>query len=108
MNQVKILIVENDEDERFFMEEGFTESEAFELTGILKNGDALLRWLKEHPASLPDIILSDLNMPGKNGYDIIRMILETPEWKHIPVIITSTSSTSSIMEKCIKMGAPAI
>lgn len=105
MSRVKILIVENDEDEQFFMEEGFRSSENFELIAILKNGDALFRWFEENPVLLPEIILSDLNMPGKNGYDIILKILETPALRHIPVIITSTSSTTSIMEKCLRIGA---
>jgi CheY-like chemotaxis protein len=69
------------------------------------NGDTLFEWLTQNVNSLPDIILSDLNMPGKNGYDVIKEVKSNPLYSHIPVVITSTSSTRTIMEKCITAGA---
>ena len=105
MRKYRIIIVENDEDEQFFMKEGFEASGLFEVVAEVKNGDILFNWLKNHPNELPDIILSDLNMPGKNGYDIITDIKSNPFYTHVPVIITSTSSTKTIIEKCLNMGA---
>ena len=96
----KIIIVENDEDEREFMLQGFKESNKFEILAMLKNGDLLLDWLGKNEQK-PDLILSDLNMPGKNGYDII---LHMKSWQ-IPVVITSTSTTRSIIERCLDSGA---
>ncbi|HWJ91115.1 MAG TPA: hypothetical protein VNR87_08370, partial [Flavisolibacter sp.] len=43
--------------------------------------------------------------PGKNGYDIITEIKASPVWAHIPVIIASTSSTATIIDKCMALGA---
>jgi CheY-like chemotaxis protein len=105
MKKYKIILVENDEDERFFMNEGFDASGLFDIIAQVVNGDALLEWLEAHPRKLPDVILSDLNMPGKNGYDIITEIRSSDEWSHIPVIIASTSSTTTIIEKCMALGA---
>jgi CheY-like chemotaxis protein len=105
MKKYKLIIVENDEDEQFFMKEGFDASGMFDLIAQVKNGDMLFEWLEEHLSSLPDLILSDLNMPGKNGYDIINEIKATPAYAHIPVIITSTSSAKTIIRKCLELGA---
>lgn len=105
MKLYKIIIVENDEDEQMFMKEGFDSAGLFQIVAQLKNGDSLLGWLSNHDTDLPDIILSDLNMPGKNGYDIITEIKGSPKWSQIPIIITSTSSTQTIIEKCLRMGA---
>ena len=105
MKKYSIIIVENDEDEQFFMKEGFDDSGLFDIIAQVTNGDHLLEWLKEHPSNKPDLILSDLNMPGKNGYDILDEINSNPKWEGIPVIITSTSSTKSIMDKCLAKGA---
>src|SRR4051812_25780622 len=105
MKKYKIIIVENDKDEQFFMEEGFKAAGLFELVTQLSNGDVLFQWLDEHKAALPDVILSDLNMPGKDGYNIIEEIAASPDYKHIPVIITSTSFISSVIDKCLAMGA---
>ena len=105
MRKFKIIVVENDEDEQFFMKQGFDSSGLFEIITMVRNGDVLLEWLTDHQATLPDVILSDLNMPGKNGYDIISGIKSNPTYTHIPVIITSTSSTKTIVDKCLTMGA---
>lgn len=105
MNRYKIVIVENDADEQYFMKEGFEQAGLFDILAQVKNGDILFEWLATHGDVLPDIILSDLNMPGKNGYDIITEVRNTPAYAHIPVIITSTSSTQSLIEKCLALGA---
>lgn len=105
MKKYKIIIVENDEDERLFMKEGFDAAGGFEIIIQVQNGDMLLEWLSKNKNNLPEVILSDLNMPGKNGYDIIKEIKNNPEWLHIPVIITSTSSTKTITDKCLSFGA---
>ena len=105
MRKYRIVIVENDEDEQFFMKEGFDQAGTFEILSMVSNGDALFQWLEGHPQQLPDLILSDLNMPGKNGYDIITEVRDTPAYAHIPVIITSTSSTKSFIDKCLAFGA---
>lgn len=106
MRKYKILIVENDEDELFFMKESFNASGLFDIIGDAKNGNTLFEWLSGKPAEvLPDIILSDLNMPGKNGYDILSEIRENQHYARIPVVITSTSNIKSVMEKCLQMGA---
>jgi CheY-like chemotaxis protein len=104
MKQYKIIIVENDPDEQFFMKESFDTVDLFQILAQVKNGDDLFDWLEMND-ELPDVILSDLNMPGKNGYDILEGIKTSPVWSHIPVIITSTSSTGSIIDKCLNAGA---
>lgn len=105
MKKYKIVIVENDEDEQFFMKEGFDAAGLFHIMAQLKNGDVFMDWLEAHPHDLPDLVLSDLNMPGKNGYDVIEEVKSDPRYAHIPVIITSTSSTPTIVQKCLSMGA---
>ncbi|SKC20919.1 response regulator [Dyadobacter psychrophilus] len=105
MKQYKIVIVENDEDERFFIKLALEEFKHFQILGEFVNGDTLFEWLEKNRQRLPDIILSDLNMPGKNGYDILTFINSEPELERIPVIITSTSPVIAVREKCLAMGA---
>ena len=105
MRKFKIVIVENDEDEQFFMKEGFVASGLFDIMAQVENGDLLFEWLREHEQQLPDIILSDLNMPGMNGYDVITEVKASTVYAGIPVIITSTSSTQSTIDKCMALGA---
>jgi CheY-like chemotaxis protein len=104
MKKLKIIFVDNDEDEQLFMKEGFEASGLFDIIYQANDGSDLYDYLQERSAT-PDVILSDLNMPGKNGYDILNWISENERFSHIPVIITSTSSTKTIIEKCLDMGA---
>ncbi|WP_031527669.1 response regulator transcription factor [Dyadobacter crusticola] len=103
MKKFKLAIVENDEDERFFMADAFNASQGFDIVGEFSNGDQLFEWLNTRPDTLPELILSDLNMPGKNGYDVIMGV--KANFPQIPVVITSTSSVSSTREKCVGLGA---
>ena len=105
MKKYRIAIVENDEDEQVFMNEGFQSSSQFEVVGLFDNGNKLMEWLDKQPAGLPEVVLSDLNMPGKNGYDIINEMRSNSRYREIPVIITSTSSTKVFIEKCLTYGA---
>lgn len=105
MKTYKIIVVENDEDEQLFMKEGFDATGLFEIITMVKSGDELFEWLEAHPETRPDLVLSDLNMPGKNGYDIIDEMQATPAYTSIPVVITSTSSTPTIISKCLARGA---
>lgn len=103
MRTFKLAIVENDEDERYFMSEAFRASGEFEILGEFGNGDQLTEWLYGSPPQLPELVLSDLNMPGKNGYDIIDELKVT--YPDIAVFATSTSSVVTTREKCIRAGA---
>jgi CheY-like chemotaxis protein len=107
MRRYRIILVENDEDEQFFMKEGFDTAGIFDVLAVVSNGNELFKWLHNNPTNLPDVILSDLNMPGKNGYDIIAEMRNTERLRDIPVIITSTSSTKTFIDKCIAIGAAA-
>ncbi|WP_276131699.1 response regulator [Polluticoccus soli] len=105
MNKQKIVIVENDQDEQFFMREAFENSGLFDIIAIVKNGDTLQEWLAGNGNNLPDVILSDLNMPGKNGYDILEEMKANAGYSNIPIIITSTSSTKNTIDKVMSLGA---
>ncbi|SEI58249.1 Response regulator receiver domain-containing protein [Dyadobacter sp. SG02] len=103
MRTFRLAIVENDEDERYFMSEAFRSSREFEILGEFANGDQLTEWLHGSPGELPELVLSDLNMPGKNGYDIIDELKVT--YPDIAVFATSTSSVVATRERCMRAGA---
>ncbi|GAA4341997.1 response regulator [Flaviaesturariibacter amylovorans] len=105
MKTYRIILVENDEDEQFFMREAFEASGRFEVLAQASNGDELVTWLREHPGQLPDLILSDLNMPGMNGMELLHALRADARYAALPVVITSTSSTQSIIDRALAAGA---
>ena len=63
--------------------------------------DAIQMILKEKP----DLILLDLIMPKKNGFEVLEVIKQDELVQHIPVIITSNLGQDSDIEKAMKLGA---
>jgi CheY-like chemotaxis protein len=55
----------------------------------------------------PGLILLDLNMPGTDGRDTLRLIKDDPRLKSIPVTILTTSSNRRDVEACYEWGANA-
>ncbi len=104
MQKIRILIIENDEDEQFFMRKGFLNSGLFDITAMLYSGVELFKELKDAVVR-PDVILSDLNMYGMNGYEILAELKASVDFARIPVIITSNIAEPATVEKCKKLGA---
>lgn len=53
----------------------------------------------------PDMILLDLMLPGMSGMEMLRIIKQRPETKSIPVIVLTTSSLDSKIDKAYELGA---
>jgi CheY-like chemotaxis protein len=47
---------------------------------------------KSKDKTLPDLILLDINLPKKNGHEVLQSVKNHPDLKHIPIIILTTSS----------------
>lgn len=67
-------------------------------------GDKLLKAIYNPPPT-PNVVFLDLNMPGKNGFDVLSELRNSETKSDIPVVIFSTSNEPTIIEKCRKLGA---
>lgn len=57
------------------------------------------------PATLPAIVLLDLNLPGTDGRAVLNILKKDPLLHTIPVIVFSTSSSSRDIDDCYQLGA---
>lgn len=57
--------------------------------------------------SLPDLVLSDVVMPGKTGYALCADIKKHPDWNHIPVILLTAKADAASSVEGMKAGADA-
>jgi len=106
MEKVKVFLVDNDEDELWFMKEGFESTGLFNVMAVL-NSEELFVLLNSSRETLPDLIISDFNMPRKNGADIAKAIYGDPFFSHIRVIILSISASKLFMQQAQDAGAYA-
>ena len=112
MNNIYILVAEDDADDRFLLETAFAENGFKGKLEFVENGVELLEYLRnlnasennaEHP--LPGFILLDLNMPKKDGREVLKEIKEDPRFKKIPVIVFTTTKNENEINRCYELGA---
>jgi two-component system, chemotaxis family, response regulator Rcp1 len=97
MTAVHILLVEDNEGDILLTKEAFEEAKIPVRLSFVKNGkeamDFLTRQGKYPDAEQPDLVLLDVNLPKKNGHEVLQFIKEDESLKHIPVIMLTTSSS---------------
>jgi CheY-like chemotaxis protein len=54
---------------------------------------------------IPDLIVLDLFMEKMDGFKVLAILRESPQWKDIPVIVFSAKGTQDVMDKVIDAGA---
>lgn len=101
-----VLIAEDDADDRFLLQTAFEENGFSEPLHFVEDGVELMNFLKsEDTKSFPKFILLDLNMPKKDGREVLREIKENPKLATIPVVIFSTTNNEQEMKRCYQLGA---
>lgn len=95
-----ILVVE---DEEFLVRalKDNLESEGYTVA-IAMDGEAVFDELAKRK---PDLILLDLLLPKKNGFDVLKEVKERLEWKSIPVVILSNLGEDSEIKRALELGA---
>lgn len=68
-----------------------------------EDGLQALAWLQE--GNIPDLILTDLQMPILDGFELINHVKSSGYFKDIPIIVVSSLDSSNDRIKCLKMGA---
>src|SRR5215467_10645524 len=66
------------------------------------DGDGALQALAEQPV---DVILTDINMPGMDGEQLVEHLQHDGSLRGIPVVVVSTDATSGRMERMLALGA---
>jgi DNA-binding response OmpR family regulator len=93
---LEILLVEDNKGDIGLITEFFSDSKVIIKLHIAENGEEAIRFLygkdKFLGSPLPDIIILDLNLPKKDGREVLKEIKKNKVLKTIPVIILTTSS----------------
>lgn len=69
---------------------------------IARNGDEALELIEQR---IPDLVLLDVMMPRKSGYEICSRIRDQAEWRHIKVIMLSAKGRDAEVNKGLAIGA---
>ena len=109
MEEIFILIAEDDADDRWLLQAAFEENGFSDNLHFVENGVEVLEYLQSLVASgnnnYPRFILLDLNMPKKDGREVLKELKQHPQLKNIPVVIFSTTNNEQEMRRCYELGA---
>jgi len=69
---------------------------------VATNGDEALALVASY---VPDVVLLDVMMPFKSGYEVCQRMRERPEWRHIKIVMLSAKGRDVEVSKGVSLGA---
>lgn len=109
---ITILMADDDADDRLLAKDALVESRLVNNLYLVSDGQELMDYLHrrgeyEDPTASPrpGVILLDLNMPKKDGFEALAEIRSDPELRQIPVVILTTSKTEEDIYRGYDLGA---
>lgn len=104
-----ILLVEDNLGDIRLTQEALKEANVEHQLFIAKDGEEALNFLKkastDEKREFPDLIFLDLNLPRKDGREVLREIKQDPALKLIPVVVLTTSDALPDIEKSYQLHA---
>lgn len=111
MEELFILIAEDDADDRFLLQTAFEENGFTDRLHFVDNGVEVMKFLNNIESNqdgekiFPRFILLDLNMPKKDGREVLKELKQDNDLRKIPVVIFSTTNNEQEMRRCYELGA---
>ena len=106
---IDILLVEDSQGDVRLIREALKEGKLLNNLFVAKNGveamDFLFKRGKFSDARRPDLVILDLNLPKKDGREVLEEIKTSPDFKRLPVVILTTSSAERDILGSYKMHA---
>ena len=106
---MEILLVEDNEDDILLEQEALADAKLVNLMCVVRDGEEALAYVrrqgKYQNARLPGLILLDINMPKKNGFEVLNEMKADPALVHIPVVMLTTSDREADIVKSYARGA---
>ena len=106
MIRQKVLIVDDDPDDRMIITEAIKACDSNVDCYELQNGNGVSEYISQKFGNrLPTFILLDLNMPGKDGKEVIKELKGDARFISIPIIVLTTASSTRERNDSYNLGA---
>lgn len=103
LKNLHIVIAEDDLDDGEFVIKSFSKHLSFTKIDWVKNGKELLNFLSS-ASSIPNVILTDINMPIINGIEALEQIVKDPHLSSIATFVYSSTVNPSYQVRCEELG----
>tara|TARA_R110002072_G_scaffold302710_2_gene487803 strand:- start:423645 stop:424616 length:972 start_codon:yes stop_codon:yes gene_type:complete len=106
---IEILIVDDSEDDVILLKEAFGDCPMVEFIGAVEDGEQALQFLRREgefgDAKRPGLVLMDINMPRKNGFEVLTEMRSDVFLSNVPVVMLTTSKQESDILRAYEGGA---
>ena len=102
----RILVVDDSAADVRLLREAVREATINAELHAVEDGEQALAYLRRG-AERPDLVLLDLNLPRRDGREVLEAIKNDPELKSVPVIVLSTSAAPRDVADCYALHANA-
>lgn len=107
-----VLLVEDDPDDVFFLQEAFKKAGVPDALRVVRDGEEAVAYLLGQAAyadrrryPLPSLILLDLKLPRKSGLEVLEWRRRQSGLRRIPVIVLTSSQSDEDMDQAYELGA---
>lgn len=108
-HRFEILLVEDNPGDVFLTQEAFREGHFEHRLSVAEDGEQAMHFLRREGsyrnAPRPDLILMDLNLPRKDGREVLAEVKNDPALRHIPVIVLTMSEADQDIARAYKLHA---
>jgi CheY-like chemotaxis protein len=108
---IEVLLVEDDPGDVLMTKEAFAEHKLRNRLNVVSDGDAALSYLRREgeyaDMSTPDLILLDLNLPRRDGREVLEEIKKDEHLCQIPVVVLTTSRADEDILRSYQLHANA-
>lgn len=106
---VELLLVEDNEDDIVLIEEAFAEAKLMNVIYKVRDGEEALAYLRREGqyqhVQRPGLVLLDINMPKKNGFEVLQALKADPLLQSLPVVMLTTSDREEDIARSYTDGA---
>ena len=111
-NKQIVLVVEDDPNDQFLIERAFRKIGVTSPIQIVSDGAEAIAYMRgegkfsdREKYSYPTFVITDLKMPGTDGFGVLEFLKNNPEWAIIPTIVLSASADLDDIKKSYMLGA---
>ncbi|UOZ06084.1 response regulator [Amycolatopsis sp. WQ 127309] len=108
---IDVLLVEDDPGDVLMTREAFEHYKIRNTLSVVSDGEQALQFLRREPpyedAPRPGLILLDLNLPRRDGREVLAEVKASPELRSIPVVVLTTSEAEEDIARSYDLHANA-
>jgi CheY-like chemotaxis protein len=99
-----VLLIEDDPNDQLLLQRAFRKAGIVVTINLAVHGDAAIAAL-DGPGMAPTLVLLDLKLPGRSGFEVLAWLKSHEQLRRIPVIVFTSSADASDIQRAYDLGA---